>query len=233
MAKPHPAPAHPSRIGTAPTPAPKPGRVPPRTPSAEMARLATLHHEAEETARLANLLGRAPQAMLFLALAAGFAMALTVVTASAAAVTAWMVLMVIGLGAMARAYRQAIRAPFERPALSSFTADLTAILTYTGFAWGAGAFLLLPANAGLAAAMAYAVLPAAGLVALLRAREPALAFLAPAAMLSAFAMVLRPLPAGALAAGLTVLTMALLGFAALRLDRRPAALPRLAGLPFG
>ncbi len=49
---------------------------------AEMARLAALHREAEETARLANLLGRAPYAGgAVLALAAGFATSLTVLTA--------------------------------------------------------------------------------------------------------------------------------------------------------
>lgn len=212
-------------------PAQKPHQERTREPSAEIARLAALHREAEDTARLANLLGRTVPASLFLALAAGFATSLTVLTASNAAVTAWMALLLLGFAATARAYMKAIRAPFERKALTAFAADLTAVLTYMGFVWGAGAFLLLPAGCGLLAALAYAVVPAGGLIALLRARDPGLAFLAPAAMLSAFAMVLRPLPAGVLAAALTVMITAALGFAALRLERR--ALPRLAGLPFG
>lgn len=214
-----------------PAPARKPREERARETSAELARLAALHREAEDTARLANLLGRTVPVSLFLALAAAFATSLTIFTASSAAVTAWMALLLLGFAAAARAYRKAIRAPFERKTLLNFADNLTALLTYMGFVWGAGAFLLLPADCGLAAALAYAVVPPGGLIALLRSRDPALAFLAPATMLSAFAMVLRPLPGGPLAAALTVTITAALAFTALRFDR--PALPALAKLPFG
>lgn len=204
---------------------------PAREPTAEIARLAALHQEAEETARLANLLGRSSSSGLFLALAAAFVLALTMLSAAPEAATAWLGLMALGLGVLARLYLKAIRAPFERSVLARFAADLNAIQTYLGFAWGAGAFLLLPTDCGLVAALAYGAIPAAGLLAFLRAREPSLAFLVPAGTLSAFAMVLRPLPNGALAAALAVLITAGLALVALRFDRRNVSLPPYAKLP--
>ena len=41
------------------------------------------------------------------------------------------------------------RAPFQRPSLKSFARDVSAILLYAGFAWGAGAFLVLASDAGI------------------------------------------------------------------------------------
>ena len=217
-----------AHIGTNPRPAPARSGMP-----AEMARLATLHAEAEETARLANLLGRAPHAAGLLTLGAGLAAATAFSATQQAALAAWLVLMLIGIGAIARAYGQAIRAPFERAPLAAFADDFTALLTYAGFAWGAGAFLVLPAATGPIAAAGFAVIPAALVAGLLRTRLTALAFLAPCATLSAFAMVLRPLPGGVLAAALTVLAAGAIAAAALWADRLEGrSLPRLAGLPF-
>jgi hypothetical protein len=200
-------------------------------PRAELARLAALHLEAEETARLANLLGRSSSAALFLGLGAGLVLALTMLSAAPEAATAWLILMALGFGVFTRLYLRAIRAPFERAVLVRFATDLTTIETYLGFAWGAGAFLLLPADCGFAAALAYVALPAAGLLGVLRAREPSLAFLVPAGTLSAFAMVLRPLPNGALAAALAVLITGGLALVALRFDRGQESLPVFAKQP--
>jgi hypothetical protein len=172
-------------------------------PHTELARLAELHTEAQETALLANLVGRAPYAMMGLAVAAGISVALAADDMPAAQIAAWLILMIAGLGAMARAYSRAIAAPFERAALKAFEQDLTAMSVYLGFAWGAGAFLMLPSVIPFSA-VTYAAVTSAGFAALLKDRKIALCFIGPAAMLSALACVLRPLPGGSLAAMLVL-----------------------------
>jgi hypothetical protein len=167
-------------------------------PHAELAHLAELHAEARETALLANLLGRAPYAMVGLAVAAGISVAFAAGAMPADQIVAWLILMIAGLGAMARAYSRAIAAPFERATLKSFSQDLTAITVYLGFAWGAGAFLMLPTLIPFSA-VTYAAITSAGFAALLRERNIALGFLVPVSVLSALACVIRPLPGGVLA----------------------------------
>jgi len=186
-------------------PAPRPS-----DPQSELARLAELHSEAIETALLANLLGRAPYAMVGLAVAAGISVAFSAGDMPAGGIVAWLILMIAGLGAMARSYSRAIAAPFERAALKSFSRDMTAITVYLGFAWGAGAFLMLPTIIPFSA-VTYAAITAAGFAALLRDRNIALGFLVPASVLSALACVLRPLPGGALAGLMVLLACAAVG----------------------
>lgn len=173
-------------------------------PQAEIAKLAALHREAEETAHLANLLGRAPYAAAGLTLAVLSAAAWAFSSMPAIQIGIWIALMALALGAVARSYARAIRAPFERAPLVAFAYDLAAILAYAGFAWGVGAFLVLPASAGPLAAVVFAALPPALIAATLRTRDTALLFLGPATLLSTFAMVLRPLADGALAAAVTL-----------------------------
>src|SRR6266481_3787529 len=107
-----------------------------------VARLAQMHAEAVETARLANLLGRAPHAAIALPVMA----VLAVMAGGGAGVPstiAWAILIVVASLAIARAYGHAIHQPFERAALHAFARDLSACLLYAGFAWGAGAFLAI------------------------------------------------------------------------------------------
>lgn len=205
----------------------------PSRPQAEIAKLAALYREAEETAHLANLLGRAPFAAAILALAA-IVTSLSAASVPMSYVAGWLVLTIFGLGALARSYARVIREPFEREPLIAFAHDLSAILGYAGFVWGAGAFLVLPASAGPLAATAFATIPPALLAMALRTRDTALPFLGPAAALSAFAMVLRPLPDGALAAALTVVATSALAAAVMWFTRSKVRdLPHLAELTLG
>lgn len=220
--------AKPQNRDTAPAP------LQPSPPQAEIAKLAALHREAEETAHLANLLGRAPYAAGVLALAALLAAAAAFASMPAIQIAVWLALMALAPGAIAKSYARTIRAPFERAPLAVFAQDLAAILAYAGFAWGAGAFLVLPASAGPLAAVAFAALPPALVAASLQTRETALFFLGPVTMLSAFAMVLRPLPGGVLSAALTLFAAAAVAGAVLWLARPQSRnLPRLAELLFG
>lgn len=191
--------------------------------------LARMHHEAVETARLANLLGRSLQAAIGLPILA----ALAVFMAGGAGVpstTAWAILIAVASLSIARAYASAINRPFERAVLRAFAKDINACLLYAGFAWGAGAFLALgPATTPLVA-MAFAGIPTAGVAFLLRDRMPVLLFLAPVAALTAFACVLRSFAEGTLAAGLVLILSAVVASAAILIERHVAT-RREADLP--
>jgi hypothetical protein len=170
-------------------------REPEAAPSlarAYLTRLSQLHDEAAETALLANLLGRAPYATATLAVTAGIVAS----KAPIAELATWLVLVAAGIGAAVRAYTKAIRSPFELATLQGFARDLSATLVFAGFAFGAGAILVLPANVGLLTLLAFGVGTPAALGAFLRVRDMALCFLVPAVALSAFAAILRPFRGG-------------------------------------
>ncbi|HWA88483.1 MAG TPA: hypothetical protein VG889_00500 [Rhizomicrobium sp.] len=168
-----------------------------------VARLAELHREGEETARLANLLGRSIHVAVALPVLATATLAAGQVGLAESA--AWLFFLLAGSAAIAVAWRRTIAQPFERAALSSFAKDLSAILVFAGFAWGAGAFLALPAGAGLGLVVLFAAGAGAAVAVLLRERECAFLFLAPVAAMTSFACVLRPLGAGALDAALVLI----------------------------
>jgi hypothetical protein len=180
-------------------------------PRREIARLALLHDEAQETALLANLLGRTPYAAAAMAIGALAVAAIGYGTMPLAELSVWLVLVLIGAGAMARRYLRAIDHPFERGTLREFAYDLNAIAIYAGFAWGAGAALALGPHTSPFAMAAYAALFPGVVAVILRTREISLGFLAPAATLCAFAAVLRPLPEGPLAAAFVLIACAAVG----------------------
>ena len=150
-----------------------------------LSRLKALHEEAEETARLANLLGRTLYASATLAIASIAAILFAATGLSRA--LGWEVLMLLAIGALLHAYRHTMAAPFERAALRSFAEDLKAILLYAGFAWGAGAFLVLGIAASPLAAIFYSAGMIATLALLLRSATPILYFAIPVALLGTVA----------------------------------------------
>ncbi len=197
-----------------------------------VARLAALHREAEQTARLANLLGRSIHVVVALPILAAATLALGHVGFAESA--AWAAFVLAACGAVAMSWRRTIAQPFERAALKSFSQDLSAILVFAGFAWGAGAFLALPADAGIGVAALFAAGPGAIVAVLLRERECAFLFLAPSAALASFACVLRPLGDGALDAALVLVACAAVTGCAMLAERRHAqshGVPELAELP--
>ena len=208
---------------------PEPLADAPAAPASVLARLAQIHAEAVETARLANLLGRSGYAIA--ALGALAVTALAVHGRAAAPSIAWAILMAVGLLAMVRAYAFAIRQPFERAALRAFAQDMRACLLYAGFAWGAGAFLVLSASVSGVAMVLFAAAPAVAFAGLLREREAVLLFVAPAAGLSSLACAMRPISGGALAAGAilmgcAVIAVAFEAMARFAAKRHPAGLAR-------
>jgi hypothetical protein len=195
----------------------------PQAPAAEfsesrrdnsLAKLAALHIEAEETAHLANLLGRS--AGIAVAIAGGAASAALLLSSiSNTATLVWLFLSLAGVAALLVAYARTIRAPFERAALLSFREDLKAVLLYAGFAWGAGAWLILPYEIGAAAAVAFAALPVGAIATLSRDRDCAFLFGVPVTALVSFASVLRPFSDAGLDAGLILIACGAVGVAVL------------------
>ena len=199
-------------------------------PKMGIAQLALLHDEARETALLANLLGRTSYAAGALAIAALATVLLSRGTMPIVEPAVWLMLMLMGVGAMARNYARAIQQPFERGILREFAYDLNAITVYAGFAWGAGAYLALGPQTSPLALAAFAALAPAIMAVTLRTREISLAFLAPSAGLSAFAAVLRPLPEGPLAAAFVLIACAAVGGAIFWAGRVSNAVPAVAKL---
>jgi hypothetical protein len=197
-----------------------------------LSRLKILHSEASETAHLANLLGRSLHAGIALPI-------LCVVTiglsddANAAAQLVWCGFIVAVSIAMLVAYRHAMKRPFERAALKDFAKDLSAILLFAGFAWGAGAFLALSAGTHVIAAVVFAAVPAAIISYLLRDREALYLFLAPVAALTTAACLLKPFADGLLAAGLVVVAASAIAGVTLLSERMSGASgkPAMLSLP--
>jgi hypothetical protein len=188
-------------------------------PRSAIARLAVLHAEAAETARLSNLLGRSFYAAITLPIAAGVTIAFST-AAGAPRCMAWAILVIAASLAIARAYSVTIGEPFERAALDAFSRDLSVVLLYAGLAWGAGAFLVLTNGAPIGAAVLFASAPTLALALLLRERNAVLLFLAPVVTLTSFACVLRPFSDGPLQAALVLMACALVGGAIFIADRR-------------
>jgi len=188
-----------------------------------LAKLKVLYGEAEETARLANLLGRSAYVGMALPFLAMVTMGLAV-DMSPAPQLVWLVFVGAVALAMLIAYRHAIKSPFEPAALKTYAKDLSAILLFAGFAWGAGAFLALPVATPASAAIVFTLLPAAIIAALLRDRDALFLFLAPVTALTVAACLLKPFAGGAWAAGLVVVAAALLVGAA-RLYERLTGIP--------
>lgn len=180
-------------------------------PFDRVAKLKVLHAEAREIAMLANLLGRTPYAAAFLFICVVIVSASSFGTIPLPELATWSVLMLIGVGAMLRSYRQAIAAPFERSSLRKFASDFVAISAYSGFAWGAGACLALQPTTSPITLTIFAVLPCILVALTLRHRETVVAFTAPVAALAAFASVVRPLPEGPLAAAFVLIACAVVG----------------------
>jgi hypothetical protein len=152
-----------------------------------LARLASVHREAVETARLSNLLGRTPYVAALLFIGAAGVSALLYGTVPTAPLGVWGVFMLAASLALFRLYRQTLRSAFELLPLRAFVLDLHAILLYAGFAWGAGAFLALPQTASAAEIILFAGGASAIVAGVFRARAAALYFLAPAAGLPVIA----------------------------------------------
>jgi hypothetical protein len=156
-----------------------------------LARLPEIHAETGETAALARFLRSAVPASAALILCG----ALALILAGAAGLQqefAWSLLVLVGVGAMLRSYIKSTAQAFDRTPLRESAKDLRAILFYAGFAWGAGAFLVLGNNPVPLTGLCFAVLPSVLLLPLIKDRAAALGFVAPVTILTSAAIILEP-----------------------------------------
>jgi hypothetical protein len=212
---------------------PQPERMPkPDGRSNAIARLKVLHAEAAETAHLANLLGRSLHAGIALPVLGVVAVGLSDAMNPTAQLI-WCGFVAVVSIAMLAAYRRAMRKPFERSSLKEFAKDLSAILLFAGFAWGAGAFLVLPVGTSSMAAVLFAAAPSMIIAYLLRDREALYLFLAPVASLTVAASLLTPYADGLLATGCIIFISAFVAGAALFSERVTGAphKPAMLSLP--
>ena len=167
-----------------------------------LARLKAVHDEAAETSQLANLLGRSLYVGLLLPVLALAAIGLCDPPLTRG--ISFAVLVLMGACILLYAHGRAMRAPFDLAVLTTFSADLDAILLYTGFAWGAGAFLILPTNIDPALTTLFSGCTAAIVAMIVRSRRAVIMFAAPVGSFTALAALLRPLELPFISAALAV-----------------------------
>ena len=83
---------------------------------------------------------------------------------------------------------------------------LRRMLFYTGAAWGAGAWLIMPAQPSPVLAAGFAILPCLGLGLLLGDQKGTTAFTAPVLLATASAVCLQPWPSGLWVAAIILAT---------------------------
>ena len=188
-------------------------------------RLPQLHAETADTAHLARFLAGAVNAAGALTLLGMAALAFEA-GGTLKACFSWAILVLFGVGALLRSYIRSTAAAFDRAPLTEAAQDLRAILLYAGFAWGAGAFLVLSPEAGWMEVLPFAVLPSLAIALLLKDMEGPLAFLIPLTAMTVAAAVLRPWPdAGLDTALLLMLQSSIAGRVILQNRRSRETLP--------
>jgi hypothetical protein len=171
-------------------------------PSA-LERLTGLHNEAVETLRLTNLFARVPLAAG--ALGAGCATLLIISGGSGSTIFIglWTIFVGTAVLAMLRVARRTLSTPLELPSLRAAALDLNAVMLYAGFAWGAGAFIGMPAGATLLNLLSFTLGGTLALGIILRTRGATLYFLLPNIALAAAAALFGS--AGLIATGMVLL----------------------------
>jgi len=188
-------------------------------PHAALSRLPVLHGEASRNMQLSRFLGRSPQLCIALMLAGGTALIWASAGGGGAGLKAdfaWVSLVLIGIVGMTRNYIGGFARSLRRMPLQEAAADLRMLLLYTGAAWGAGAFLVMPGLPAPALVFSFAATPALAAALILRDTKGAAAFILPSSLAIAGAAMLGAWPqdvwvatavlgTGAMTAGLTML----------------------------
>jgi hypothetical protein len=170
------------------------GREPlPVLPAISFDRLARLHVETSEAGRLVVFLRAALNAAsIFLLM--GTCVLFLGGGATMAHNFAWAALMLTGIAALLYSYIRTNAAVFDRAPISESARNLRLIFFYLGLAWGAGAFLAVPATLSGLTAVLFAVIPAILLAFLLHDGPATAVFLAPAGLLTAACAFLHAWP---------------------------------------
>jgi hypothetical protein len=175
-----------------------------RIPRESLAKLPLLHAEAARNASLGRFLANSIAVAGLLVLLGGTALLAS--GGSSASALVWSLLLLAGVVAMTA---NSLRRPPRRlpeAFLETAAADLRAILLYTGFAWGAGAFLVLPAAPAPALALGFAIVPLLLTALLLKDEGGVMAFAGPVTVLGAAAALFQQWPDGRLLAPVILAT---------------------------
>jgi hypothetical protein len=139
----------------------------------------------------------------------------------------WAALILLGVAALLYSFIRNMAAAFDRAPASEAARNLRVILFYMGLAWGAGAFLAVPAALPAYQAIPFAVIPVFLLALMLNDPAGLIAFLVPAGSWTVYAAFARSWPEAPLDAVLIPLLQAGL-FLATLLRRRTHFPPGLA-----
>jgi hypothetical protein len=118
----------------------------------------------------------------------------------------WVMLVLIGIVAMTRNYIRGFARSLRRVPLQEAASDLRVLLLYTGAAWGAGAFLVMPSLPAPTLAFAFVAAPSLACTLALPDEIGVVAFIVPAAMATATAAMLGAWPFDIWLAGTTLVT---------------------------
>ena len=168
-------------------------------------RLPALHGEARRNMQLSQFLACSPQACLALMLT-GAAVLIWAGGGGLKADFAWVLLVLIGIVAMTRNYIRGFARNLRRVPLQEAASDLRVLLLYTGAAWGAGAFLVMPGLPVPALAFAFAAGPSLACALTLPDEIGVIAFVGPAVMATAAAAMLGAWPFDIWVAGTILVT---------------------------
>ncbi len=203
-------------------------------PLAALSRLPALHGEASRNMHLSQFLGRSPQVCIALMLAGGIALAWSAGGSGGASLKAdfaWVSLVLIGIVGMTRNYIRGFARSLRRVPLQEAASDLRMLLLYTGAAWGAGAFLVMPGLPAPALVFCFAAAPALAAALILRDAKGVMAFILPSSTATAAAAMLGAWTLDAwVAAAVLAAAGAITGFTMLHcaMRERQETLPQLA-----
>ena len=155
--------------------------------------LVRLHRETRQTDRLARFLaGAVHAAFLFMLMTA-----LVLILARNHAIGrdfSWTLLILIGVMGFLRCYIRTHAALSHPAPFAKAASALRLVLLYMGVAWGAGAFLVLPAQLGVLDVLLFMALPSLALALILSDAAGFTFFLVPAGLMVIAAALIRAFP---------------------------------------
>ena len=178
-------------------PAPFTAQFDDSVPLSALSRLPALHGEASRNMHLSQFLARSPQLCIALMLAGMAALALAAGSSGGASLKAdfaWGSLVLIGIVGMTRNYIRGFARSLRRVPLQEAASDLRMLLLFTGAAWGAGAFLVMPGLPAPALVFGFAAAPALASALILRDAWGVSAFILPSSVIVAAAALLGAWP---------------------------------------
>lgn len=145
--------------------------------------LARLHHETRQTNRLARFLASAVQAAFLFMLMAVLVFVLERGQTMGRNFS-WALLILAGVLMLLHRHIRTHAALFSPAPLERVAGELRLVFFYMGVAWGAGAFLVLPADPGVLAVVLFMMLPGVALAFFLPDTAAFTLFLAPAGLVT-------------------------------------------------